>query len=314
MSYPPPTQHGSAALDVAMHFADSAHWDNDWYKSSNMGMVPGLKGRNDTRQTATISQTEPYRAKFCGSALFADLSMVWFSVSYPLQGESAPNDTRTVVREARYLPRPAPLDRAALVEAHEMYGETIASFAEGYADAGEYCARGECWDLAAKALECFQEYDYVPQPIPSTLRTHGHLIYEGKAMGPGRQVGRWRGGDDRVRRGDIVEWRSVRIVVKNGFRTSTKMMGNPEHTAVIVGDTVPSVPVSDGMFLKPADLGTLHVVDQSVSTGIKPKRDQCELSGLEEGEVWIYRPVSMEKYIGCSLQAECPEGISALRI
>lgn len=311
MSYPPPTQHGSAALDVAMHFAESAHWDNDWYKSSNMGMVPGLK---DTRQTATVAQTEPYRATFCGSALFADLSMVWFSVSYPLTGESDPNDTRAVVREARYLPRPASLDRAALLEAHETYGETIASFAEGYADAGEYCARGECWDLAAKALECFQEYDYVPQPIPSTLRTHGHLIYEGKATGKGSQVGRWRGGDDRVRRGDIVEWRSVRIVVKNGFRTSTKMMGNPDHTAVIVGDTVPSVPVSDGMLLKPADLGTLHVVDQSVSTGIKPKRDECKLSGLEEGEVWIYRPVSMERYIGCSLQPQCPEGINALRI
>ncbi|KAH9915325.1 uncharacterized protein B0H18DRAFT_940000 [Fomitopsis serialis] len=314
MSYPPSTQYGSAALDVAMHFSPSAHWDDEWYKSSNMGFVPGLKGRSDTRQVATITQPDPYTAVFHGSALFADLSIVWFSVSYPLASESDPNDTRTVRREARYLPRPSPMDRGALVEASETYGETIASFAESFVDAGEYCARGECWDLAAKAIECFEQYDYVPPPIPSTLRTHGHLIFEGKAMGKGNQVGRWRGGDDRVRRGDIVEWRKVRFVMSTGRMTQTKMLGNPDHTAVIVSDAVPSVQVSDGQSLKPADLGTLEVVDQSVSTGIKPKLDKCVMSGFEEGEVWIYRPVSMQAYIGCALQAECPEGINALRV
>ncbi|TFY63901.1 hypothetical protein EVJ58_g2963 [Rhodofomes roseus] len=314
MSYPPPTQYGSASLDVAMHFSPSAHWEDAWFKTANMGLVPGLKGRTDTRQVATISQPEPYTAIFSGSAFFADLSMVWFSVQYPLQGECDPNDTRTVRREARYLPRPAPMDRAALVEAHETYGETIASFAESFVEAGEYCARGECWDLAAKAIECFEQYDYVPAPIPSTQRTHGHLIFEGKAMGKGNQVGRWRGGDDRVRRGDIVEWRKVRFVVSNGRTTYTQWMGNPDHTAVIVSDAVPSVQVADGQFMKPADLGTLEVVEQSVSTDIRPKRNQCVMSGFEEGEIWIYRPVSMQAYIGCTLQAECPEGINALRI
>ncbi|KZT69442.1 hypothetical protein DAEQUDRAFT_266105 [Daedalea quercina L-15889] len=314
MSYPPPTQYGSAALDVGINFAPSAHWDDEWYRSSHLGLVPGLKGRSDTRQVACVSQPDPYTAIFHGSVLFADLSMVWFSVQYPFSGTSDPNDTSTVRREARYLPRPSPMDRAALVEAHEMYGETIASFAESFVETGEYCARGECWDLAAKAIESLEQYDYVPPPIPSTVRTHGHLIYEGKAMGKGTQVGRWRGGDDRVRRGDIIEWRSVRIVITNGRAWSMKSMGNPDHTAVIVADTMPSIQVSDGQFLKPADLGTLEVVDQSVSTGIKPKRDKCELSGLEEGEMWIYRPVSMQAYIGCDLQAQCPEGINALRV
>lgn len=64
--------------------------------------------------------------------------------------------------------------------------------------------------MANEALLACTQYD-VPTPTRSINRTHGHLIFEGRAWGkrPEEQIGRWRGGDDRIRRGDIVEWNTV---------------------------------------------------------------------------------------------------------
>lgn len=242
--------------------------------------------------------------------LFADLSMCWYSVSFPATSHADPNDTQAVQRSARYLARPQPKDHAALVEARETYGETIAAFAESFEGTGQYCARGECWDLANEALKYFEQYDYVLKPVPSISRTHGHLIFEGKAEGNGAiQVGRWRGGDDRVRRGDIVEWRSVRVGMgAHGYA----MLGSPDHTAVIVSESLPTVSVADGKSVKPAELGSLEVVEQSV--GSPPRRERYDLSQMQEGEVWIYRPIGMQAYVGASLQPQCPDDVHALTV
>jgi len=64
--------------------------------------------------------------------------------------------------------------------------------------------------MANEALLTCDQYD-VPSPVKSINRTHGCLIYEARAWGkrPNEQIGRWRGGDTSVRRGDIVEWNSV---------------------------------------------------------------------------------------------------------
>ncbi|OBZ74899.1 Altered inheritance of mitochondria protein 3 [Grifola frondosa] len=292
-SYPPPTEHGSAALDLAYYFTPSAHWDSSWYTSSNP-MPPFLQGNSQIVST--------YSWQTLGTSKTIDFSS---------NANADPNDTRAVQRSARYLPRPQAMDRAALVEAHETYGETTAAFAESFEGTGQACGRGECWDLASEALKYFDQYDYVPKPVPSISRTQGHLIFEGKASGHGRahQVGRWRGGDDRVRRGDMVEWRSVRISMRGGAWAT---LGNPDHTAVIVTDAVPSVPVADGQSVKPAELGTLEVVEQSV--GKPPARASYDLDGLEEGEMWIYRPVGMVAYVGSLLEVKCPEGVNALTV
>jgi hypothetical protein len=94
-----------------------------------------------------------------------------------------------------------------LQQAAETYGVAVAAFAERAEASGRPVARGECWDVAHEALlhaeSLFGPHD---APILSTARAHGHLLFCGK---PG--VGRWRGGDDRLRAGDIVEWRTVRI-------------------------------------------------------------------------------------------------------
>ncbi|KZT05275.1 uncharacterized protein LAESUDRAFT_702502 [Laetiporus sulphureus 93-53] len=313
-SHPAPTQHGSAALDLACYFSSSAHWDSAWYASDNPLRAPPLEGNTQIQLAGSMEQ-HGLRKMVYGGVLFADLSICWFTIEFPTNGAADPNDARAVKRAARYLPRPLAMDRAALVDAHERYSETIAAFAESFEESGQYCGRGECWDLAHQALEYFQQFDYVPRPVTSIWRTHGHLIFEGKATGRGGpQYGRWRGGDDRVRRGDIVEWRRVKFGMSMGWQTVTQVLGDPDHTAIIVGDAVPAVAVADGQSVKPAELGTLEVVEQSVSTGQTPHRSKYVLSGLEEGEMWIYRPVSMEAYVGCFLEAKCPEGINAQSI
>ncbi|KAH9948519.1 hypothetical protein B0H21DRAFT_846725, partial [Amylocystis lapponica] len=299
MSYPPPTVHGSAALDLAHYFAPSTHWDSAWYTADNP-IPPPLQGSTDMTFVASWETSGPSKTLHAG-VLFADLSTCWFSVSFSTTARAPPADTRAVPRSASFLPRPAPLPAPALRAAHATYGDTVAGFAESFAGGGAPCARGECWDLASEALRYVAQFAYVPAPVPSVARTHGHLLFAGRPAG-----GRWRGGDDRVRRGDVVEWRTARVVRGPG-QWST--LGAPDHTAVVVADAEPAVGLVDGLWVRPAELGTLEVVEQSV--GAPPERERYPLSGFEGGEIWIYRPVGMVEYVGALLEPQCPEGVDA---
>ncbi|KAI0651353.1 hypothetical protein C8Q79DRAFT_932887 [Trametes meyenii] len=309
--YPPPSEHDSLAEDLAHYFAPSTHWVSTWYTSESDLLAPPLRGKGDLNWTASWSHDGRTKTIHAG-VFFPDLSMCWYAVAWPLNLAPThdPNDTRVVQRTAQFLPRPSPWDGARLVAAHETYGETIASFAESYEGTGQFCARGECWDLANEALKSFAQYDWVPPPVPSVLRTHGHLMYEGKVANGGRtQAGRWRGGDDRVRRGDIVEWKVAKLSTGPYSRAT---LGNPDHTAVIVSDMVPHTQVADGKSVPPREMGLLEVVEQGVTS--PPKRAKYDLAKLEEGEVWIYRPVPLEEYVGPALAPECPEGVNALTL
>ena len=310
LSFPPPTTHGSAALDLAHYFDTSAHWDTHWY-SDEHSLPPPLKGVTQMTYTSSWHSRGDTKTLYSG-VMFADLSICWFTVQFSMTSNADPNDSSRVQRSVRYLPRPYSMDKAALTEAHETYGETIAAFAESFSGTGEFCGRGECWDLAHEALKYFEAFDYVPKPIPSLSRTHGHLIFEGKATGKGNMVGRWRGGDDRVRRGDIVEWRKVKINTVGASPYSWATLGDPDHTAIIVRDTEPSRPPADGESLSPAELGSLEVVEQSVTS--PPQRKEYDLNAFEQGEMWIYRPVSMQAYLGTLLEAQCLDGVPALTL
>jgi len=302
--------HGCAALDLAHYFQPSTHWDTAWYSSDNP-MPPSMR-RNTKIAHAWSSRTHGTKKSIHSGILFSDLSICWFTVKFSTSVHANPDDASAVQRVAEYLPCPRPMERQPLVEAHELYGETIAGFAESFVGSGEVCARGECWDLANEALQYFKDYDYVPKPVPSVSRTHGHLIFGGKAMGKGNTVGRWRGGDDRIRRGDIVEWRNAKITLVNAPPGSWSTLGSPDHTAVVVRDAQPSRAPVDGAFLSPADLGSLEVVEQSVGT--EPQRREYDLGGFEEGEVWVYRPVGMEVYLGTLLEAKCGSDVRAMRV
>ena len=112
-----------------------------------------------------------------------------------------------------------------------------------------------------------------------------------------------------MRRGDIVEWRSVRIGMPGG---GYAILGSPDHTAVIVSESVPSVQVADGGSVRPSQLGSLEVVEQSV--GKPPERQTYNLSMLEEGEVWIYRPIGLVGYVGAVLGPKRPDDVKLLSI
>jgi hypothetical protein len=140
-------------------------------------------------------------------------------------------------------------------------------------------------------------------PILSISCAHGHLLF---CRRPG--AGQWRGGDDRLRAGDIAEWRKVRI----GTASRYSILGEPDHTAVLVEDTVPRCAVADGQSVAPAEVGVLTVADQSL--GRVPKRESFDLAKLQQGEMWVYRPVGMVEYLGSTLSVDIPPGLEVFAV
>jgi hypothetical protein len=297
MSFPPPTTNGSAAADLAVFMHPSTPWDTEWY-TGDPPMPPHLKGSPEIRFACSFSHSDARAV-----VLFSDLSMCWYSVAH---GKGS------VTRWARFRPCPEPMSGAALRRAAETHGSAVAAFAERAAASGRPVARGECWDVAHEALRHAGTLvgsrgggGGGDAPIVSTSRAHGHLLFCGK---PG--AGRWRGGDDRLRAGDIVEWRSVRIgtALYGGFA----ILGQPDHTAMLVEDTVPRSAVGDGQSVRPADVGALTVVEQTA--GHAPKRESYDLAKLQQGEVWVYRPVGMVEYLGSTLSIDIPSGLEVSAI
>ncbi|CAA7262125.1 unnamed protein product [Cyclocybe aegerita] len=310
LSHPPATQYGSAGLDLAHYFSPGTVWSGAWYNATDGPTIPPpIVGNKDHTFTCSWRSRGSSKTTHVG-VIFSDLSIFWGTVDFTTTN---PEDQSQVKRSAIYLPPPKALDRQELLDAHETYGETIALYAESFLGSGQCCARGECWDLANEGLKYFAAYDYIPKTVPSISRTHGHLIFEGRASNGGRQMeGQWRGGDDRVRRGDIAEWRQVRIGMGGVHRGGFYTLGDPDHTAVIVSDAVPSSTPRDGASLSPASLGILTVVEQSL--GKPPERREYDLSCFEEGEMWIYRPIGMQTYLGVpDITATPPEGVTGLR-
>lgn len=136
-----------------------------------------------------------------GIVIFGDCSVCWWKISWSLTGGS-------LKREGRYRPIPSP---ERLYEASERYGPLLAQFALEAVEKRQPVGRGECWDIANSGLE-YAATQLPPgeKPFPSIGRTHGVLIYYGRA---GKDaVGLWKGGEEEyVRPGDIVEWRTVTI-------------------------------------------------------------------------------------------------------
>ena len=290
MSFPPPSGNGSAAADLAVYMHPSTPWDTEWY-SSNSPIPPHLNGSPEIRFSGSFGYSDPRNKMARGVILFSDLSMCWYSVTY---------GTGPVTRWARFRPRPESMSGAALQQAAETHGAAVAAFAERAVASGRPVARGECWDIAHEALlHATSLFGPRDAPVLSTSRAHGHLLFCGM---PG--AGRWRGGDDRFRAGDIVEWRSVRIGMQFG---AFAILGDPDHTAVLVEDTIPRCAVVDGQSVLPADVGVVTVVEQTA--GRAPKREPYDLAKLQQGEVWVYRPVGMVEYLGSTLSVDVPPGL-----
>ncbi|KAH9975039.1 hypothetical protein BGW80DRAFT_1299696, partial [Lactifluus volemus] len=270
----------------------STPWYTEWY-TSFPPLPPQTPESSDIRYAGVVVSSFGTK-KVRGGILFSDLSMGWYSVTY---------GRGTIKRWARFRTCPKPMSGDKLRRAAETHGRNVAHFAEHAAEIGRSVGSGECWDLALKGLEYAASHSEPDNaPILSTDNAHGHLIFCGK-----RGMGKWRGGDDRLRRGDIVQWRSARIGKAPDAQTT---LGEPHHTAVLVRDTVPLPNVTDGKSIEPADVGVLKVVEQS--PGVPPKRNSHDLAKLQEGEIWVYRPVSMVEYLGSTLSADIPPKLETM--
>lgn len=208
-SYPRAETHSSAALSL-LHYILHSTFPTPWYSTSSP-MPPPLVGRSDLRVSFSMSQLGS-RKETTGVCLFGDCSIAWWRIAWDI---SRPQDA---THEGRYRPIPEPWTGDRLYAAGETYGPHIAEFARQAVRSRRPVARGECWDVAAEALNAVPKE--LPAPFPALGRTHGHLLYYARAGNDGT----WRGGDSYVREGDIVEWREVRIDAGNGWAK----LGDPE--------------------------------------------------------------------------------------
>lgn len=103
-----------------------------------------------------------------------------------------------------------------------------------------------------------------------------------------------------MRRGDIVEWRKVKVRMLDGSGWTD--LGSPDHTAIIV-DVRPTTATghnanlpNDQQPFAPWQIGTIEVIEQS--KGKIPSRASYNLQGMQSGEIYIYRPAGMREYVG----------------
>lgn len=220
-SYPPPQSQSSSALAL-LHYILYEPYTTAWYLSTSP-TPPSLAGRTDIRWSGSWSSLGDAKT-LLGFVLFGDCSVAWYKLDWSAAMEKSGRLDESLIRkEGRYRPIPAPWDGERLYGASERYGAAMVDFAERAVAGGRPIARGECWDVASEALASIHDE---PKPFPSIGRTHGHLIFYGKAGGRGEGV--WRGGDEYVRPGDVVEWRKVKIREVGMGPGSYSTLGDPD--------------------------------------------------------------------------------------
>lgn len=211
-----------------------------WFVKPN-AVPSSLANRNDVaRMSSWMYSGNNYT--LLGCALFADLSHLWWKISW-----DSTRPASTVKSQVAYREPPSSWnDEERLTEASRGFGDWIAGFAETNAANRTPVGDGECWTLAAEAIKYTNDTAQLTEAnrLMKTIgRTHGFLLYAGKADEVQGQCGRWRGGDrirahgGGIRRGDIVEWRTVKIRIKESAPGSWATLGAPDHTAVVVADS-----------------------------------------------------------------------------
>lgn len=297
ISSPPASQIPDAA-SFSQFFSSHTSWaaDSTWFDwdklpSGQQPTPPLLRQRQDVIRATSWSSRGAQKVLH-GVVLFEDLSIAWYHLTWQ---SSTPQQA---IREAAWAPCPEPWIADDLQTSSAMYGDLVATFAERAMHERRHVGRGECWDLANEALKeiAITQQNVLPKVMPCIAHTHGHLIFSATAG----NMGVWRGGDDAVRRGDIVQWLSVKIKLV-GQPNVTMTLGLPDHTAIVVADSPISSLVADantdedGQALHPSAIGGLQVVEQSARE--LPTQRTYDMGQFLSGKVWIYRPVPMEAYL-----------------
>ena len=275
----------SEAYKLAQFFLPSTSWSSypEWFAfdrlpSGSQPTPPPLANRDVIRSSSWSYHGA--KKTVDGIALFEDLSITWYHLTWT-------GDPRTVKREARWSNPPDPWNGADLYAASMMYGDLLAEFAEDAERSRQWIGRGECWDLANEGLKSVGErieQSGGPKPMPCIGRTHGHLIFTAIAG----KTGTWRGGENAIRRGDVVQWLKVKIKPL-GQPHVTVTLGEPDHTAIVVSDTavagLEDIPETDDGLraLDAACIGSLEVIEQSVRE--LPTRRTYDMSQFASGQV-----------------------------
>ncbi|KAI5476999.1 hypothetical protein MNV49_006957 [Pseudohyphozyma bogoriensis] len=301
-SYPPPQPHGSSA-ETLLHYILHTPSQPLWFLDPSP-TPPPIKGRNDIRWTGSWSQCNDQK-QCVGFVLFGDTSCCWYSIEWSARDEKGARlGDHNIRREGRYRPIAGGWDGEKLYNASETYGPAVADFARRAVAGRRPIGNGECWTLAAEALNEVEARGGVPKPWPSIGRTHGMVLFWGRAGGSGGGMGEWRAEDVYVRPGDIVEWRKVTIRTVGMQRGAYAKLGDPDHTAVILSASPPSTPPTPNSPFPIASLVSLTVVEQSA--GKVPTEAEYDMSAMTEGEVWIYRPAGLVDMVGTEVRADWP--------
>ncbi len=117
---------------------------------------------------------------------------------------------------------------------------------------GKKVDRGECWDLANRAL------------TDNKAEWDGEYKY-GTLLNPKK---------DEILPGDIIQFEKVKVVFKVGNTTTTEMM--PHHTAIVY---------------RVIEAGTYELAHQNTGfSGRKVGLSEFNLNNMVKGKIYIYRP------------------------
>ncbi|KAA1127085.1 hypothetical protein PGTUg99_019646 [Puccinia graminis f. sp. tritici] len=282
------------AEEIARYFKSYRQWTSgseQWYRTEDPVPKP-MQGLQDVKRVSCWTQTGNERRQ-TNYVLFPDLSQLWSEVVFDVSRADPPRQA-----SARFRPPPGQIDGHSLAQAADSYGPEIVRFAFDAEHSRQHVARGECWDLANEALKAFPApHLQLSPPLTSISRTHGILLYHGRATGPGLGHGSWKQINDFgvIRPGDIIEWRLVACHTVNPSLSFT--LGDPDHTAIIVeanGSTISSSRSAEDC--PPTRLGLITVIEQSLKQ--IPIRRTYDLATISRGEVWIYRPMAEDLLLG----------------
>lgn len=118
---------------------------------------------------------------------------------------------------------------------------------------GKQVDRGECWDLANRAL------------TDNNAQWDGEYKY-GTLLNPKK---------DQILPGDIIQFEKVKIVYKVGNTTTTEMM--PHHTAIVY---------------KVKEAGIYELAHQNTGfSGRKVGLSDFNINNMVKGRIYIYRPM-----------------------
>lgn len=236
-----------------------------WFTApaNSLQLPPTMSGLNYALAT---SRSGTSQTLIIAIRIAEDLAIVKYKLSWQ---NTDPQGTVRV--ERKEVPAPAPLPQTQLIQAHEQFGNGVASWAEAMMN--KQVGDGECWTLAKEAIDKSSHgFALSPQSY-----THGALVYHATGGAPAPIAY-----NDSIRRGDILQFTNGRFETRNaqGVVTGFSTVGMPNHTSVVTSVS--------------ANNRVVEIVQQNVSGVKKVQKGSHNLDELTQGDLKIFRPVWKE--------------------